>query len=86
LARTKVSFEDADQKSIDDICKNVQVDFLVTGHTPHQDIKVYGNRIFDIDVGMTPKCGGNTPRALMFRSDGIVGFGVDGSETPFVRW
>jgi calcineurin-like phosphoesterase family protein len=85
-SRSFRELEDADQKSIDDICKNVQVDFLVTGHTPHQDIKVYGNRIFDIDVGMTPKCGGNTPRALMFRSDGIVGFGVDGSETPFVRW
>jgi hypothetical protein len=78
--------DDANQDGIDHICKSAQVDFLVTGHTCHKAIKAYGNRIFDIDVGMTPLCGGNTPRALMFRSNGIVGFGVDGSETNFVRW
>jgi hypothetical protein len=78
--------EGADQKSIDDICDSVDVNFLVTGHTVHETIKAYGNRIFDIDVGMTKQYGESTPQALMFRNDGIVGFGVDGSETRFARW
>ena len=78
--------DDADQASIDDICNRVGVDVLVTGHTPHKAIKAYGKRIFDIDVGMSPRCGGNTPQALLFSRDGIVGFGANGTETTFARW
>jgi len=83
--RSFSKFDDNNQEGIDKICKSARVDFIVTGHTPHSAIKSYGNRIFDIDVGMTPKCGGNMPQALMFCSDRIVGFGVSGTETTFVR-
>jgi hypothetical protein len=66
------------------LCGEVGVDFIVTGHTVHDSIKVYGKRIFDIDVGMTPAYGENMPQALVFSRDGIVGFGADGSERRFV--
>lgn len=41
------------------------MDLVVTGHTPHQSITVTGGRLIDIDVGMTPRCGGNEPEALV---------------------
>jgi hypothetical protein len=54
------------------------VDFIVTGHTPHPGvIKCYGGRIFDIDVGMTPACGENTPQALVVSDSGILAFSAN---------
>lgn len=85
-SRSFSKLDDADQASIDDICDSAKVDFIVTGHTPHKTIKTYANRIFDIDIGMTPLCGGNTPQALIFHRKGIMGFSADGTETAFVQW
>ena len=76
----------ASQADIDGLCRKVGVDFIVTGHTPHSSIKVYRNRIFDIDVGMTPAYGENMPRALLFSRDGIVGLAADGTEQRFVKF
>ncbi len=61
------------------------MDFIVTGHTWHRTIKVYRNRIFNIDVGMTPAYGENMPRALVFSRDGIAGLAADGTERHFVK-
>jgi hypothetical protein len=85
-SRSFSKLDDADQASIDNICNSAKVNFIVTGHTPHKTIKTYANRIFDIDVGMTPQCGGNTPQALVFHRDGIMGFSADGTEATFAQW
>ena len=84
--RTFEQLEGTSRIRIDAICRKVGVDFIVTGHTPHPSIKVYGQRIFDIDVGMTPLCGGHQPRALVLGANGIVGFSADGQEQSFVRF
>ena len=62
------------------------VEFIVTGHTPHRAITVYGKRIFDIDVGMTPAYGENMPQALVFSRQGILGLRADGSAEEFVQF
>jgi hypothetical protein len=65
------------------LCRKVGVEFIVTGHTVHDSITVYGKRIFDIDVGMYRE---NMPQALVFSRDGIVGFGADGTKREFERF
>ena len=82
--RTFGELASASQAHIDALCARVGVDFIVTGHTPHRAITVYGKRIFDIDVAMTPAYGENMPRALVFSQDGIVGLSADGTEQEFV--
>jgi calcineurin-like phosphoesterase family protein len=66
-------------QQIDEMCAAVGVDFIVTGHTPHERITVYGKRVFDIDAGMTPVCGGYTPQALVLERDRACAFVMDGS-------
>jgi hypothetical protein len=67
-------------QEIDEMCDAVGVDYIVTGHTPHERITVYGNRVFDIDAGMTPLCGGNMPQALVLTRAGVCAFVADGSD------
>jgi hypothetical protein len=43
-------------------------------------------RIFDIDVGMTPAYQENMPQAVAFSRNGIVGLSADGTEKEFVRF
>ena len=53
----------------DDIVKKLNaldLDFGVVGHTPQPRISNYFNRVFNIDVGMSPKYGENTPEAIVF--------------------
>lgn len=69
----------APSQEIDDMCAAVGVDCIVTGHTPHAAITVYGHRVFDIDAGMTPLCGGHTPQALVLTRGGACAFVADGS-------
>ena len=76
----------ASQTQIAALCRKVGVDFIVTGHTPHRAITVYGKRIFDIDVGMTPDYGENMPQALVFSRKGIAGLRADGTSKEFVRF
>jgi hypothetical protein len=81
--RTFADIASAGPRDLAALCRKVGVDFIVTGHTPHESITAYGKRIFDIDVGM---CRDNLPQALVFSRDGIVGFGADGTERRFVRF
>lgn len=76
----------ATQSQIAALCRKVGVDVIVTGHTYHSAITVYGKRIFDIDVGMTPTYGENMPQALVFSRNGISGLSADGTEKEFVRF
>jgi len=76
----------ATQAQIAALCRKVGVDFIVTGHTPHRAITVYGKRIFDIDVGMTPAYHENMPQALVFSRNGIAGLRADGTGKEFVRF
>jgi len=84
--RTFGELASGSQSQIAVLCRNVGVDFIVTGHTPHRAITVYGKRIFDIDAGMTPRCGGNMPQALVFSRKGIVGLRADGTGRELVRF
>ena len=84
--RTFGELASSGQAQIAALCRKVGVDFIVTGHTPHRAITVYGKRIFDIDAGMTPRCGGNMPQALVFSRKGIVGLRADGTGHELVRF
>jgi len=84
--RTFSELASASQGQIAALCRNVGVEFIVTGHTPHRAITVYGKQIFDIDAGMTPRCGGNMPQALVFSRKGIAGLRADGTSKEFVRF
>jgi hypothetical protein len=81
--RTFRELASASQAHINELCRKVSVDFIVTGHTAHDSITVYRNRIFDIDVSM---CRDNMPQALLFSRDGIVGLSADGTEQEFVSF
>ncbi len=68
------------------ICAELGVDLVVTGHTPHQSITVTGGRLIDIDVGMTPRCGGHEPEALVIGGGGLVtGVTASGAERILLR-
>ena len=84
--RTFSELASASQAQIAGLCRKVGVEFIVTGHTPHRAITVYGKRIFDIDVGMTPAYDENMPQALVFSRKGIVGLRADGAGREFVRF
>ena len=84
--RSFTELASASQAQIAALCRKVGVEFIVTGHTPHGDITVYGKRIFDIDVGMTPSYGENMPQALVFSRKGIVGLRADGTTRELVRF
>jgi len=78
---------DSDEpEEIQDLCRDVGVNYIVTGHTPHDSITVYGDRIFDIDVGMTPAYGEGVPQALVIDSGGISSIRADGGRTEFERF
>jgi hypothetical protein len=68
------------EKDLASKLKNLGITRVVVGHTPHHEIINYYNLAFDIDVGMTPKCGRNMPAALVFKKDGIFAFYVNGVE------
>jgi hypothetical protein len=79
-------FEHCDEKGIERLLKRLDVDYLVTGHTPHQEITSYFGKVFDIDVGMTPRYGANQPAALVIKKEGIFAFYVNDGEKELVRW
>jgi hypothetical protein len=72
--------------TLEDLCRDVGVNYIVTGHTPHHTVTVYGERIFDIDVGMTPVYGEGMPQALVIEPSGISSIRADGGRTTFVRF
>jgi hypothetical protein len=84
--RTFSDLASPSQAQIAGLCRKVGVVFIVTGHTPHRAITVYGKRILDIDVGMTADYGENMPHALVLNRHGIVGLRADGTGREFVRF
>jgi len=54
----------------------IRADFSVVGHTPSRDGKIqsFHDLVFDIDVGMTPEYGKNTPAALVISEASITAF------------
>ena len=67
---------DMSQKEITRRLERVGVDIVVTGHTPHRKIESYFGKVFDIDVGMNPRYGENTPAAIVFREGVAYSFDV----------
>lgn len=65
------------------ICDDLRVDYVVTGHTTNNDIKSYGGRIFDIDVGMGY---GHLARALVFSKTGVTGLSADGRRKQYIEY
>lgn len=63
-------------KDAEKLCKNLDVDYIVIGHTPQREGQIanYGNRIFNIDIGMCPDYGENEPGAILFDKDGPHAF------------
>lgn len=75
----------ARREAIARICERANTDFIVTGHTMHPGkVVAYGDRIIDIDVGMTPTYGGNLPQALIATQRGIAAFDANGGERLLV--
>lgn len=60
--------------------KALQVNFIVIGHTPQRSgqIAQYGEGIYNIDVGMSPSYGENTPKAIVFDHDEIKQLTLEG--------
>ncbi len=79
-------FSHLNKKEIEELTKELDINFLVVGHTPHKKITVYGDRIFDIDVGMTPACGKNEPAAIIFKKDGVYEFYAKRGENKIVGY
>lgn len=74
------SMHSMSEKQIKNTLEKLEIDRVVLAHTPHKKIINYIDRVFDIDVGMTPKYGGNSPTAIIFKSGGIYSFS-SGCET-----
>ena len=79
--------ERADGPAAEQLCRDCGVDYIVAGHTayragppgghPEQEIRVYGGRVFHIDIGLgyernlpTP----HEPRALVIEQDVVYSF------------
>lgn len=63
------------------VCRALDVDYIVTGHTPHREIRSYGDRIFDIDCGMGF---GDPPAAIVFTKREVFGLDAKGRQRVFV--
>lgn len=66
------SFPNLPDKEAKEITERLGVDYIVIGHTPQRDgvPANYGNKIFNMDVGMCPAYGENTPTAIIFDENG----------------
>lgn len=62
------------EKEIEKSLGALELDKVILAHTPHARITNYYNRIFDIDVGMTPAYRENTPAAIVLKLGGVYAF------------
>lgn len=71
-----------------EVIKKLGVDYIVIGHTPNRNgiIRSYGDKIFNIDIGMSPKYGENDPGAIIFSDKGISTFYVKNGEKPVISF
>ena len=68
------------------VCNELKVDAIVIGHTPQSgQIANLSNRVFNIDIGMCPAYGENTPKAIVFNQDGPQSFDPHKGLTPLIR-
>ena len=67
-------FRHMEESEVDSTLKHLGMDYIVIGHTPNMKITTHYGKVFDIDVGMTPKYGTNEPAAIVFKNDGIFEF------------
>lgn len=74
-------FSRLSESEVEMLIAQLGVDYLVVGHTAHKSITTYYNRIFDIDVGMTPRYGANEPAALVIKPEGIFSFYANQGES-----
>lgn len=63
-----------DETDLREMTEDLGVDFIVIGHTPQKQIVNYFDMAFNIDVGMTPRYGGNEPAAIVFKPEGVFAF------------
>lgn len=73
-------------EEVGELVRNVDVDYVVIGHTPQKGITGFGDRIFNIDVGMCPTYGEGEPAAILFKSDGIYAFYARRGEEQLVTY
>ena len=74
-------------RAVRHVCKRAGADFIVTGHSMNRGrIVSYGDRIFDIDVGMSPTYGENEPQTLLVTEEGISALTAGGVETSLVAF
>jgi hypothetical protein len=68
-------------------CDDLKVDHIVIGHTPQRggDIANLADRVFNIDIGMCPAYGENTPKAIVFNQDGPQSFDPHKGLTPLIQ-
>ncbi len=65
---------DTPQRSREDVHEQLDqlnVAYVVFGHTPRKAITMVHDRLFDIDVGMSSAYGGRDPAAIAFTKEGI---------------
>ena len=80
------SAENLSKSKIEDLSSRLGADFIITGHTPHKKVEIYGGRIIDIDVGMCPAYGANTPTALVLKKEGIYVYPVGKPEELIIKF
>jgi hypothetical protein len=80
------SSEKMSESTIQTLTINLGVDFIVTGHTPHKKIEIFGGRIIDIDVGMCQRYGANTPAVLVINKSGISAYYTDGEINKLIKF
>jgi hypothetical protein len=72
--------------AIDALIERLGVDYIITGHTPNKKVVMYGDRIIDIDIGMCPSYGANTPAALVITPVGISAHYITGEEQELAKF
>lgn len=70
-----------------EITKKLNVDYIVIGHTPQRNgiPANYGDCIFNMDVGMAPAYGENTPTAFILNEKGPQLFQPGKGLTPLIQ-
>ncbi|MBS3169916.1 serine/threonine protein phosphatase [Candidatus Woesearchaeota archaeon] len=74
------------REEVEELVRNVGVDYVVIGHTPQEGVTCFGDHIFNIDVGMCPTYGEGEPAAILFKKDGVHAFYARRGEQRLVTY
>ena len=79
-------FSTIDNTKFKNMINSLNIDYLVTGHTPtdYNKIKVYADCVFDIDVGMWYSKESD-PVAIVFKKEGIYEFNAKNGERVLIN-